>query len=92
MNRSLVLVFAGLLVLLQYPLWFGKGGWLRAWDLDRQVEAQQKTNEGLKRRNAGLESFFDEVIVKGFLVGDDAHGAALRGYGARMLECAILQD
>ena len=56
MNRSLVLVFAGLLVLLQYPLWFGKGGWLRAWDLDRQVAAQQKTNEGLKRRNAGLEA------------------------------------
>ncbi len=56
MNRSLVLVFAGLLVLLQYPLWFGKGGWLRAWDLDRQVEAQQKSNDGLKRRNAGLEA------------------------------------
>jgi cell division protein FtsB len=56
MNRSLVLVFAGLLVLLQYPLWFGKGGWLRAWDLDRQVEAQARTNEGLKRRNAGLEA------------------------------------
>ena len=56
MNRSLAFVFAGLIVLLQYPLWFGKGGWLRAWDLDRQVAAQQKTNEGLKRRNAGLEA------------------------------------
>lgn len=56
MNRSLVLVFAGLLVLLQYPLWFGKGGWLRAADLDRQVAAQTKTNDGLKRRNAGLEA------------------------------------
>ena len=56
MNRSLAFVFAGLIVLLQYPLWFGKGGWLRSWELDRQVEAQTKTNEGLKRRNAGLEA------------------------------------
>lgn len=56
MKRSMFFVFAGLLVLLQYPLWFGKGGWLRAAELDRQVKAQQKTNEGLKRRNAGLEA------------------------------------
>ena len=56
MNRSLTLVFAALTLLLQYPLWLGKGGWLRAWELDRQLEAQTKTNEGLKRRNAGLEA------------------------------------
>ena len=56
MNRSLTLVFAGLMLLLQYPLWLGKGGWMRAWDLERQVAAQSKTNEGLKRRNAGLEA------------------------------------
>ena len=56
MNRSLTLVFAGLILLLQYPLWFGKGGWLRARDLDRQVDTQAKTNDGLKRRNTGLEA------------------------------------
>ena len=56
MTRALTLVFAALALLLQYPLWFGKGGWLRAWDLDRQVTAQKKTNDDLKRRNAGLEA------------------------------------
>ena len=56
MTRSLTLVFAGLMLLLQYPLWLGKGGWMRAWDLERQVDAQTKTNDGLKRRNAGLEA------------------------------------
>jgi cell division protein FtsB len=56
MSRALTLVFAGLLVLIQYPLWFGKGGWVRAWDLDRQVAAQKKTNDELKRRNSGLEA------------------------------------
>ena len=26
-----------LIALLQYPLWLGKGGWLRVWDIDRQL-------------------------------------------------------
>ena len=56
MTRALTFVFAGLILLLQYPLWFGKGGWLRAWDLDRQVSAQKKTNDDLKHRNTGLEA------------------------------------
>lgn len=56
MNRSLPLVFAALTLLLQYPLWLGKGGWLRAWELERQVAAQTSANDGLKRRNAGLEA------------------------------------
>ena len=56
MTRALTLVFAALALLLQYPLWFGKGGWLRAWELDRQVTAQKKNNDGLKHRNAGLEA------------------------------------
>ena len=29
---------------------------MRAWELERQVSAQTKTNDGLKRRNAGLEA------------------------------------
>ncbi len=56
MNRSLTLVLAGLTLLLQYPLWLGKGGWLRGWELERQVEAQSRSNDKIKRRNAGLEA------------------------------------
>jgi cell division protein FtsB len=54
--RLITLVLAILLLLIQYPLWFGKGGWLRVWDLDRQVTAAQNKNEDLKLRNAKLES------------------------------------
>ena len=36
------------------PLWFGKGGWLRVWELDRQVAAAQEKNVALERRNAAL--------------------------------------
>ena len=56
MQRILTYVFLALVVLLQYPLWLGKGGWLRVWDLDRQVAGQKKISEDLKRRNAGLDA------------------------------------
>ena len=56
MQRILTYVFLALVVALQYPLWLGKGGWLRVWDLDRQVTGQKKINDDLKRRNAGMEA------------------------------------
>jgi cell division protein FtsB len=43
-----------LIVLIQYPLWLGKGGWLRAWDMNRQLEVQHVKNKQLETRNAGL--------------------------------------
>ncbi|GAB1578241.1 cell division protein FtsB [Bordetella petrii] len=54
--RLLFLVLLVLLGLIQYPLWLGKGGWLKVWDLQRQVAAQHETNEGLRARNAALEA------------------------------------
>ena len=54
--RLIIFCLASLLVLIQYPLWLGKGGWLRAWDLDQQVVNAQKKNEELKARNTKLNS------------------------------------
>jgi cell division protein FtsB len=54
--RLVTLVLAALLVLIQYPLWLGKGGWFRVWDLHRQLEQQEATNAGLRSRNASLEA------------------------------------
>ncbi|MFC3110438.1 cell division protein FtsB [Undibacterium arcticum] len=54
--RLITLALTALLILIQYPLWLGKGGWLRAWDLDQHVVAAQKKNDELKARNAKLES------------------------------------
>lgn len=53
--RLLALTLAGLLVLIQYPLWLGKGGWLRVWELDRQLQAQQGRLRQLAERNASIE-------------------------------------
>jgi cell division protein FtsB len=54
--RLITLSLAVLLVLIQFPLWLGKGGWFRVWDLDKQVIAAQKKNDELKARNAKLNS------------------------------------
>jgi cell division protein FtsB len=54
--RLIFLSLAALLVLIQYPLWLGKGGWLRVWELERQVVTAQKKNEELKARNDKLNS------------------------------------
>lgn len=54
--RLISLCLAALLVLIQYPLWLGKGGWLRVWDLDQQVSEARQKNMQLKARNDKLES------------------------------------
>ncbi len=47
-------VLAALILAIQAPLWLGKGGWLRVWEVDRQLEAQGAKNEGLEVRNGAL--------------------------------------
>ena len=54
--RWLSVALVALLVLLQYPLWLGKGGWLRVWDVDRQLQLQKEGNKKLEERNAGLDA------------------------------------
>ena len=54
--RILSIIFAALIVLLQYPLWLGKGGWLRVGEIDRQVKAQKDVNARLRLRNDALDA------------------------------------
>lgn len=54
--RWLSVVLVAVLVLLQYPLWLGKGGWLRVWEVDRQLQEQKEANKKLEVRNAGLDA------------------------------------
>lgn len=49
-------IFLFLLLLLQYSLWFGNGGLLRVWQLNRAVAEQQAENSKLKERNEALEA------------------------------------
>ena len=54
--RAVTLILFVLLLLLQYPLWLGKGSWLKVWDLHRQVELQQQVNQQTQTRNAVLDA------------------------------------
>jgi cell division protein FtsB len=54
--KTLGLILAVLIVLVQYPLWLGKGGWVRAWENDRQLAAQAAHNRRLQARNDALEA------------------------------------
>lgn len=47
-------ILAALILLIHYPLWLGKGGWLRAWQLEHEVSKQKSRNTQLEARNATL--------------------------------------
>ena len=59
--RLITLALAALLLLIQYPLWLGKGGWLRVYDLESQVETAQQKASDLRARNAKLESEVNDL-------------------------------
>ena len=54
--RLITLALAALLLLIQYPLWLGKGGWLAVADLESQLDSSRGKTDQLKARNAKLES------------------------------------
>jgi cell division protein FtsB len=65
--KALAAILGALILAIQAPLWLGKGGWLRVWDVDQQVAAQNVKNEGLEVRNAALAA-----EVKDLKQGSDA--------------------
>lgn len=53
--RTSTAILLGLAVVIQYPLWLGKGGWLKVWEMDHQLTQQREVNRQLELRNAGLD-------------------------------------
>jgi len=54
--RILAGILGALIVLVQVPLWLGKGGWLRVWEVDRQLDARRAASEQLQVRNQALDA------------------------------------
>jgi len=52
--RLVLLCLALLTALIQYPLWWGKGGWIQVAALREDIAAQQQANQALMARNAAL--------------------------------------
>src|SRR6185295_11399890 len=65
--KTLAAALAALILLIQIPLWFGKGGWFRAWQLEEVVFKEKEKNMQLERRNSGLAA-----EVKDLKTGSDA--------------------
>src|ERR1700756_5432630 len=53
--RLVTVVLIVLLALIQYPLWWGHGGWLRVHELQQELADQQKKNADAKLRNERIE-------------------------------------
>jgi cell division protein FtsB len=54
--RILLIVLALLLILLQYKLWLGEGGFTNVQRLQQRVTEQQQENARLEQRNHQLEA------------------------------------
>ena len=54
--KIILSILVGLLLILQYKLWFGDGNMREVWQLRESIEAQKKENETLRQRNAALEA------------------------------------
>lgn len=65
--RVVTYILLALILLLQYPLWLGKGSWLKVWDNNRQLNEQRALNEQARQRNAVLEA-----EVKDLKTGNEA--------------------
>jgi len=52
--KILAAALSALIVLIQVPLWVGKGGWLRVWHVENELSNQKIKNSRLEARNAGF--------------------------------------
>ena len=52
--RLVPIIVVALLIAIQFPLWLGKGGWMRVREMEQQLAAQNRTNASLTARNERL--------------------------------------
>ena len=59
--RILAGILGALIILIQYPLWLGKGSWMRAWQVEQDLNRQVQANQKLETRNAGLAAEVNDL-------------------------------
>jgi len=52
--NKLTLIFFLLVILIQYPLWLGDGGFINLVEKNKQIKIQKKINASLKKENNAL--------------------------------------
>ena len=59
--KALIAILIVILLLLQFKLWFGEGGFSDVARLEERVEEQIRTNEALMQRNNELEAEVEDL-------------------------------
>ena len=59
--RTVTLILFVLLILLQFKLWLGEGGFTEVARLEARVEGQRQQNDDLLQRNAELQAEVDDL-------------------------------
>ncbi len=59
--RVITLILFVLLVLLQFKLWLGEGGFTEVTRLEARVETQRQQNDDLLQRNAELQAEVEDL-------------------------------
>ncbi len=54
--RPLVFGLLILILLIQYPLWLGRGGMFRVMEMERQIDVQRRSNDWAQARNSALDA------------------------------------
>lgn len=60
--RPLPLVLAGLLLVVQADLWFGKGSLRDMWGMQQQLDAQVAANQQARERNGRLTAEVNDLV------------------------------
>ena len=54
--KTVALLLVTLIALVQYSLWYGKGGWLEVFELEKQLQDQHQLNQKSQNQNTILEA------------------------------------
>jgi len=59
--KFLTVLFVILIILIQYPLWFSRGGWLNVFDLNSNYQNQKEINQELEKQNDALRAEVNDL-------------------------------
>jgi cell division protein FtsB len=59
--KFLTVLFVILIILIQYPLWFSRGGWLNVFDLNNKYQNQKEINQELEKQNDALRAEVNDL-------------------------------
>lgn len=59
----LSIILFSLLILIQYPLWIGKGSWYDVFKLKQELNEQYKTNIELSKENFALRAEVSDLTI-----------------------------